>query len=250
LRYIESSTPSVLEWNAQNTPELATVAPGQSGEFTATLRIKKTIEPALLAGDVAPALQLAAEATYTLENDALRPVREDTPRIPLTIATRASIDAAALYYTTDGEQLGIGPLPPKVGVTTKYRVIVFIANTTSDITDAVFEAALPPSVAWTGKYSVNAGEAFDYLPLRGVIRWNIGRVQKHASSVGPRIGASFEVAVTPTSTELGNIMTILTNMHLSGKDEATGVKVYAAHPDITTDLTRDEHAKNKGTVVK
>jgi hypothetical protein len=165
----------------------------------------------------------------------------------IPISSLLEVKAAAFYYTKDGEQLGVGPLPPKVGERTKYRVVAYITNTTNDVEDAWFEAYLPPNVEWTGRYSVTAGESMDYFPSTGRVRWKVGTINAH-TDVSARIGASFEVALTPTEADAGASPLLVGKIVVTGVDSGTGAKIEAISRDITTALEFDTLAAGKGVV--
>ena len=195
-------------------------------------------------------LHLSTTATYTLPDEPTNPLTVDTAPVDLPIATFTSIQAAGLYYTKDGDQIGVGPLPPKVGETTKYRVFFDVANSSGEADGVTVEATLPSNVAWTGKYSVNAGQAIDWLPSTRTVRWEIGTLAPYTNSEGEHLGASFEVALTPHTEDAGAAPTLVTGITLSGKDATTGLTLHAEAESITTDLPFDKRAIGKGAVEK
>ncbi|HTK05150.1 MAG TPA: hypothetical protein VL500_06190 [Candidatus Eisenbacteria bacterium] len=247
---VVNKAPETLTWDPSTRPELAEIAPGAEGVLTATFAVAGVITSDMLAGASRPALHLSSRAHYVTADDPDHEVRLDTPVRDLAIATRLEADAAALYFTKDGDQLGIGPLPPKAGETTKYRVFLTVTNTTGDAGDVSLEAYLPTNVVWTGHASVTAGDALDYFPSTGRVRWNIGRVPAFAGDSGDRIGATFEVAITPDKSEIGSAPLLVKGIKLIGKDAVTGLPLHAAAEDLTTDLPYDQRAAGKGTVVK
>lgn len=248
--YVNRLSPATLSWNPATNPELASVAPGASGSFIAEFAVSEPLTPALLGDDEAPQLFVASRAEYEREGEAGRPIRVDTETTRITVATKMTIKATALYYTTDGDQLGIGPLPPKVGEQTKYRVLMSIENTTGDAEDVIVEATLPAGAEWGGRSVVTAGDAVDYLPSTRKIRWAVGKVPAYAGDDGTRIGASFEIIVTPTENEVGAPMALLEDIKMAGNDVRTGLRLTGAAERITTDLPYDRRAAGKGAVVK
>ena len=204
----------------------------------------------MLGADTFPSLRISAAAQYTIDEDPTRPIRVDTQVSDLAIATKLGLEGAALYFTKDGDQLGVGPLPPKAGQTTKYRVFLTITTTTGEVDNAQLEAYLPSNVEWTGRASVTAGEALDHFPSTGRVRWTIGRLPANADGTGTRIGASFEVAVTPGESDIGSVPTLLKSIKVFGSDVTTGLKLNATAENISTDLPYDRRALGKGTVVK
>lgn len=245
---IEAAAPSGLVWTMENAPQLASIAPGASGDLVASFKIASTFPKEMLAAGAHPMLSISAHAEYTLDDDPATPVQDDTPLVTIPVSSLLSVKAAAFYYTKDGEQLGIGPLPPKVGDRTKYRVVVYVTNTTNEVTDGWFEAYLPYNVEWTGRYSVTSGESMDYFASTGRVRWKIGTIPAFAD--GTSIGASFEVALTPGADDVGTAPLLVKKITVTGLDAATGAKLTALSGDLSTVLEFDARAKNKDTVEK
>lgn len=248
--YVDRLSPATLSWSAANDSTLAEIAPGATGGYIAEFAVINPLTPALLGDDEAPMLFVASRAEYEREGEAGRPIRVDTPTTQLTVATRMTIKATALYYTADGDQLGIGPLPPKVGEQTKYRVVMSIDNSTGEAEDVIVEATLPEGAEWGGRSIVTAGEAVDYLPSSRKIRWTVGKVPAYAGDDGTRVGASFEITVTPRAEDVGAPMALLEDIKVAGSDVRTGLRLTGAAEKITTDLPYDRRAAGKGAVVK
>ena len=249
-QFIEAASPEELRWDETNAPELASIAPGAEGTLTATFRVVRDVTKAMFPTGGRPQLHLTTDATYVLADQPNSSITVTTRTENFAIASALRVQAAGLYYTKDGEQLGIGPLPPKVGTTTKYRVFFDVANSSGEADGVTVEATLPANVEWTGKYSVNAGQAIDWLPSTRTVRWEIGTLAPYTNSEGEHLGASFEVALTPSAEDAGSAPTLVTSIALSGKDAVTGLTLHAEAEPITTDLPFDKRAIGKGAVEK
>lgn len=249
-RFVEAASPAKLQWDKTNAPELAKVAPGKEGMLTMQFRVVRDVTKKLLGMNERPQLYFTTTATYALADDLLNPITVSTRTDTFTIASRATVQAAGVYFTKDGEQLGIGPLPPKVDATTKYRVFLDVANSSGEANDVVLEAMLPPNVEWTGRYSVGAGQAIDWLPSTRTVRWVIGTLSPFTNSEGEHLGASFEVALTPRAQDVGTVPRLATDISLHGKDKTTGLALHAEAESVTTDLPFDKRAIGKGAVEK
>ncbi|MEY4723664.1 MAG: hypothetical protein RLZZ324_1177 [Candidatus Parcubacteria bacterium] len=264
-RLITEATPAELTWDKSNAPELAVLQPGANGTFSATFTVRADAgataakpapkaDAALTGSPIVTApepamLETYAIASFSLADDPDNAVKVSSTPITLPIATRLGVEAAAFYYTREGDQLGIGPLPPREGQTTKYRVVLNVTNSSGDAQGVTLEATLPPDVAWTGKYSVASGQALDYLPISGKIRWDIGTIAARAGAEDSGTGASFEVALTPGKDAVGDATPLLTGIRVTGKDVTTGLTLYGSAPAITTDLPFDARAAGKSAVV-
>ncbi|MFA6603577.1 MAG: hypothetical protein WCT10_01890 [Patescibacteria group bacterium] len=237
-------------WDTSNEAKLMRIEPGESGEVIASFKIKEIIGASDVGADGRPMMEIAARAQYFMDDDLTDPIFADTAVISLPITTKLAIDASAIYYSKDGDQLGIGPLPPQVGETTKYWVFIQITNTTNTVKEALLETWLPENVGWTGRYSVTAGASMAHLPTNGRILWEIGDIPANASSAGTKVGASFEVELTPTKADAGTAPLLLKEVMLSGVDAVTQTKVRATAPAVTTAIPFGPEAARTGVVVK
>ncbi len=242
--------PKNLAWDSRTVPALASVKAGEGGILTASFRIRPAIRPEDLGGEKSALITLSARSDYFLGDDRVRVLRTNSSRIAVPIKTVLGLDAAAFYFSPDGDQIGRGPLPPRVGETTKYTIVLHVTNTTGPVRDALLEAVLPEGVEWTGQTSVSAGSTLDYLPLSRGVRWQIGLLPAFADGLWPRVGASFEIALTPRAGDIGKIAALLSRIRLTGVDTAAGAKVYASAGDVTTELIFDSAALGRAKVVK
>ncbi|MDD5251658.1 MAG: hypothetical protein PHT12_03410 [Patescibacteria group bacterium] len=247
-RYVAMTPDEQLAWDKETTPELRKVAPGTEGEITAHFRVRPDINPELIGADPFPLMEIKTYAEYSTPEQPTKPVHAEAAALTLPITTDLQAHAAAFYYTQDGDQVGVGPLPPRVGQTTKYRIVLQALNSTNAVHDARLEAVLPPGVEWTGVFSVTQGEPLVRLPVENRIQWEIGEVA--AGATGPAAPtASFEVSLTPTPNEVGTVPTLLKDIVISGLDAVTDVKVRGMAPAVTADLPLDEKASGTGTVM-
>lgn len=233
-----SETASVT-WNSSTTPALALVKPGESGTLTTTFVLTDTVPVGALFSDGAPVATFAVRGQATFADDPTRPIISETPPTDIQFATRMTPEAAAVYYTPGGDQLGLGPLPPVPEETTKYWIFLNLMNSTNTVDDTVLEAHLPENVQWTGRFSVISGEALDFLPITRTVRWSLDAVPPSALSERP-ISAQFEVAVTPTTDDIGLELPLLTTIRVTGVDTGTGAKLHSEAPDVLSDTVRAE----------
>lgn len=152
--------------------------------------------------------------------------------------------AEAHYYSAAGVQLGYGPLPPEVGKTTGYRII-WVALAQSEVfDDVVIRATIPPGTRWAGHVTVTHGDTITYASDSRSMTWRIGTVLPEDGV----ISGSFEVTVTPTKSDIGDILSLLGSSTLTAVD-SLGDTVRDTVPVVTSDLS-DEGARNKGAVVE
>lgn len=216
-------------------PVLDKVQPGESGVISAEVRLASLLTPELLGAEGKAVLRLAARATFVRAGDESRPVTTESAATELPFSSALGLKAAALYYSAGGDQLGRGPLPPVAGETTRFRVFLQVTNGVNALKDVEVEAVLAPGVEWTGRTSVNAGEALDYLPTSNAIRWLIGEVPAFTVAEDAGVGASFELALTPDEGAEGTAA-LITEVRVRGVDTATGAVVRASASDVVVEV--------------
>lgn len=119
------------------------------------------------------------------------------------------LEAEALYFTKEGEQVGRGAWPPEVGETTKLKVFLKIYGGPSSglpedgPQDIVVIGKLGKGMEWTG--FAPQGQGLSYEPAIRTVRWQVRcQVSPHQSKIGAgQAGVRceqivvFEVEITP-----------------------------------------------------
>ncbi len=171
---------------------------------------------------------------------------EEGARIRIPLATEVDFsNIETRYYTSEGDQLGRGPLPPQVGKTTKYWIFVKILNTTNAINDAVFGTSLPEGIEFTGKQSASIGPQLDYNSASRVISWKYNTLPANSQT-----GLYFEVAVTPTASQIGQNFLLTNSLQFSATDDYTNKKFDFSHPALNNVLNLNDSGHGLGSKVR
>jgi len=235
-------------WTKDQMPDFANLSPGAKGELKFKVSTSEVVPPAR-ALNFGSILKSSLEISYRLESDFGEAynfrsgVREDKFNSDLFL------DSLVRYYTQEGDQLGLGPLPPKVGGETTYWIFWSINNNLNDLSDVSVSATLPPNVFWTGKMSVTLGQ-LTYNSARRQVNWKVGEVGHYTGEDWPKQGVAFEVVLTPTAEQVGSEAALLDQVKFFGEDKFTGQFLEKSGPIQTTDLIYDSLAAGKGKVQK
>ncbi len=116
------------------------------------------------------------------------------PQIKIT--TPIILETFARYSSPQGDQIGRGPLPPRVGEETKYWIFLTVQGTLSSLEQVEINADLGPGVSFAGKQSISIGNSLTYFEESNSIRWTIGSIEP-TSNNGSVVSVAFEVALTP-----------------------------------------------------
>jgi hypothetical protein len=244
--FVTSGTP--FSFSPATHPELAVVRKGTRGGIPVTVTTKATVDRAQAFGAGDPVMKVPYTLSYRL---ASRPDREiAVARMDeRAVATDLRPDAFARYFTPEGDQLGRGPLPPRVGDTTTYWIFLSLLNTISDADDVVVRAHVPASVEWSGHTSVSLGDPIAFDPATRTLTWRIGRVTRFTGGAFPDVGVAFEVGVTPEAGDVGKPLTLLDQITVRGTDTFTKTVVERTGPVVTTDVAGDPRMRGQGNVV-
>lgn len=221
-------------------PAFAQLLPQEEGTIDITL---PTFLTASGTKDAAIRIGLEGSLAKVGRDKSTRLIR--TTPIVLRYRSDTTLASEARYFTEEGAPIGTGPLPPVVGKTTTYRIFWSVTKTLHALEGLDVSATLPASVAFGENRDAQAGE-LTYDPGTRVVRWKLNRMPDGVNA----LEASFEVQLTPGDLDANRFADLLGETKLSANDEALSEPLIRAVPPLTTDLTNDDGAKNKGVVRK
>ncbi|MCX6779057.1 MAG: hypothetical protein NTU97_02405, partial [Candidatus Magasanikbacteria bacterium] len=223
------------------------LAPKAEGAATLKFTITKNLQPG---EDLAKnfSLVLRPTASFYFADQPTILNRTLTRPEQFKISTFLKLHAESRYFTEEGDQLGRGPLPPKVGQATKYWINFFLTTSPNAVKDITYKAHLPEGIVWTGRTNVIEGEPLKFDPITRTITWKTDLVEATAGDTCPCVGAGFEVSLTPAPETIGKTPKLLEQISLGGTDIYTNEFIETTSSDLTTDLINDSYAKNKSKV--
>lgn len=161
----------------------------------------------------------------------------------LKVNAELSLKDAAYYTSPQGDQLGIGPLPPLVGIPTNYWIFLE-AQSDSDWKNLVVSARLPKGVELTDSRSLLAGD-FNYNPETRQLIWKVPEFSGRAESY--RLG--FEIQLIPVAAQAGQVLPLLDGPQYYATDALTGQEKSGSLDRLTTNLDKDRFNSGQGKVV-
>jgi hypothetical protein len=215
------STDNTLVWGKETDPKLADVAPGASGvaSFTlATLSVNKGTfkNPELGFSVVVRARRLSeSNVPETIQSSA------DARAV---VATDLALSA---FLSHGGAFQDFGPFPPKADAETSYTVTWTALNSSNAVANASVTAVLPSYVRFTGTMSPSG--AITYNPVGGIVTWTIGDLSENSAKT-----ATFQVAITPSLTQVGTEPTVVGDERIYGFDRFARTQLERTAPSLTT----------------
>ncbi len=240
--------------DAKRIPALAEIAPGARGTVTVSAPLRSSILQSETTEYENIKIRTHAIGTYRLPNpetgsfENMPVVTSRGAEIASTLISPFVLESFARYTAPSGDQLGRGPLPPVVGLETKYWVFWNIRGTTNRLENVKIEGDLGPNVRFTGRQTVSQNEGVTFDPGSGTLRWNAPAIEPTLSPESRIVGIAFEVGITPTVDQVGKIPVLLTRVNATGTDAVTGAFVSAAGAEVTTNLPNDARAAGKAVV--
>lgn len=213
-----------------------TIEPIKAGESReASLRVYFTPQD-----ENARLIAWQSQNQYAVNGQVLRAVSS----LPsLKTAATITTSAGAYFTSPQGDQLGIGPVPPIVGIPTKYWVFWDVKGS-GDLKNLVFSGYLPQGVELTGDRSLVAGD-FNYNEQSRQLVWKMSELAASADSYQ----LSFEVEIIPEEKQVGKVLPLVSSIRYYLEDSFTGQPKKGELPALDTNLSTDTFNTGRGTVV-
>lgn len=236
---------SKITWTKEEIPGLASLAPGDKGEINFSVQLaKKPVTGAEAREHGAYVVRASAGAKIARVGTISGARQVEAAPMEIRLLSDASFTAYGRYFTDDGVPVGSGPLPPKVGEKTVYRVYWVIRNSLHELTNLSASTLLPQGVKWTGTPREVAAGALDFDETGRKATWRLNRLP---ASV-PEVVVSFEVETVPGAEDIGKILDLTGDSRFEAFDAAVEAVILKSQPPIGTDLIGDEDASGKGVV--
>jgi hypothetical protein len=218
---------NTITWNADSDPDLASLAPGQTGEldFSFTPSLTDTTDATA---------DLSVQGTLPAENNQQQSITDIDIK---TIRYSAHLQFASQAFYSVGPIKNTGPFPPTAGKTTSYTITWTAHPSENPLTDIVASAVLPPGINWTGVISPQSA-AVVYDPSSRTVTWNAG-VLASASPTAVDSTVSFQVSSEPTVDQVGQTLSLLGETTVAATDATANVPLTVTRPALSTALSSD-----------
>ncbi len=231
---------SKITWDGSVKDELDSLSPGSKGVIDFSLPILTN-----LSGSHADSF-IATLSTTVAKVGTIKSSRiiKSTP-IKLSVNSNTSIWAEVRYFSDEGMPVGTGPMPPKVGETTTYRIFWNISNSLHELKDVSLETNLPQDVTWLDKSATDIG-GVEFNPTTRRVKWRASKLPTQIKQAS----TWFDIAINPAEHDIGSFMKLTNQTSFSAIDTATSDSITDTIPNLTTELPKDKYADGKGVVTK
>jgi len=233
---------------AKEYPALKLLKPGDEGDIHLVIPIRSTVPQNTLRSFSEIQIHTQTIARYTMESNLKQRLTTNGEDVATKLITPINFESFARYATPSGDQIGRGPLPPRVDQKTSYWIFWNVDGTTNTIDHVAIEGVLPDNVAFTGRETSSEDGGVSYDPDTHKIHWDTSSIPPTLDPASKIFSVAFEVVVTPNSSQIGTNPVLIKEIHLTGNDTFTGAFVSASASNITTKLPTDSMAKGKSAV--
>lgn len=233
--FYDSNT-GIIRWNKSYDKNLATILSKNGGILKFSFdTLKPFTDQSLLITNPQIITDITVHAKRRLESG----VPEDiisTIRKTIKISSSANLTSEIVHSVGPIENEGTAP--PTVGQKTTYTVIWAVTNTFNELKDGQVKAILPDYVSWTNIISPGS-EQVTYNPDSREITWNIGTVANQSGSKPTVRKVAFQVAFTPSLSQLKNTPDLLGVANFKASDTFTGVIISDSNDALDTQIQSD-----------
>jgi uncharacterized repeat protein (TIGR01451 family) len=239
-------TGNTITWSKDEISKLEELEPGEEGSIDFSIQVAEFREEMLEKTN----FEIKSYAQYDLQTEEDSSIAiEDNKSNEIINEINSDVDLKeeVRYFDENNMPVGSGPLPPKVGETTEFKVYWTVTNNLHNLVDTKVEMELPEHIEWEGKSKTSAGN-IDYEEDEGLVVWDIGKMPTTVY----RVDAQFSISLTPGETDADKIMVLSSGPRVVAEDEKTGATIEKSEKPSTTKLKDDEIAdmNNDGRIVE
>jgi len=229
-----------ITWTKNEIPALEEIKLGQEGEINFSVDLA-----AFDNNDLGKELSVNSYAQYGVNNQTIKSADNKSNVIVSQINSDLSLSEKVLYFNEDNTPVGSGPLPPKVGEKSGFRVYWVVKNNLHELSDTKVVFDLPANVNFDEKSSTNVG-SLNYDASNRQVVWEIGRLPVSVY----RADAEFGISITPLSSDQNKILVLSLGSTINATDTETKNVITKKTDAKTTKLEDDDIANlsNSGKV--
>lgn len=241
-----NSSNNTLTWSKETTFSLAELQGGDNGTFTFSFKLLPLFSGNRVAfKNPELALEIGVRGKRMLEEGVPEEIVASERKI-IRINSNVQLSSRALYYT--GPFTNTGGLPPRADRDTTYTLSFTALNSSNDLSKAAVKTTLPTYVRFLGQVSPQ-GEDVTYSQETREVTWNLGRLDQGAGIERPARQASFQVALTPSLSQVGTSPFLTGDIVFEGEDSFTTGGITFSRVPLTTRLIGDQGFKDGDDII-
>ncbi|MFH1661831.1 MAG: hypothetical protein ABIA02_01925 [Candidatus Falkowbacteria bacterium] len=231
---------NTISWSKEEIPELELLEKNNDGSIDFSIKVLDK-EDVVSGKDY----QIKSYVQYSIGDSEDAHSSEDmkSNTIINKINSDLELEEQVRYFNDDNIAVGNGPIPPKVGETTSFKIYWTITNNLHELNNLQVLAELPSYVSWNEKNQASTGSLY-YDKESNKVIWSIGRLPVSVD----KIEAEFNINITPTENDKDKIMVLLSGTIIQAIDKETKAAINKINKAKTTKLEDDDIAEGDGIV--
>lgn len=209
------SSDNTIVFSKETDSALADVSPGASGVYSFSFETLDSTEGSFRSPEIT--VNATVEGRRISETNVPESV-ESSVSARIIVATDLALGSALSHVG--------GPRPPKAESETTYQVTWQVNNSSNAVANASVSAALPSYVRFVDGSAVGG---VGYNPVGGVVTWTVGDLEANQTK-----SVTFQVAVTPSLSQVGQSVTVVSDQRVYGFDRFTRTQLERSIPALTT----------------
>ncbi|MFA6077223.1 MAG: hypothetical protein WC735_04080 [Candidatus Paceibacterota bacterium] len=245
--FYNSSTDTII-WDKNSKDDFREINPGDSGSVSFSISPLSLFSVASgMLTDPIISVNISISGKQLLAGYATTDLNNSDSSV-IKIISDVGFATKALYYS--GPFTNNGPVPPRVEQETSYTIVWSLSNTANNISKGVVRSSIPSWVKFMDSVSPTSEDLVFNSSTRE-ITWNIGRIPKGTGITEALRSVSFQIAISPSLSQVGTIPVIINDSILTGHDDFANVDVRVSKNALRTQLDNDpQFPPAGGTIVE
>jgi len=226
---------NMVVWDQSQVAQLRHLDVQEQGEVDFTVKVKTNWSPSI------------TDENSTTINDSIN-ISQITQKFTIKVNSGLVISQKGYYQSSDISNSG--PIPPKAGSATTYTINWEIKNYFSDAKNVKVKAVLPKNISLTGRIMPQDQLSnFSFDSASREIVWSSGDIQAGTGVTGDPVMLSFQVSLTPDSSQKGSTASLIGQVQISGENQFTNTTITSQDSGVSTNLP-DDFANSGGGIVQ
>jgi hypothetical protein len=231
------SVDKTIIWTPQTDALLKVLEPGQEGDLVFSFRTKPFEEGTSVKN---PGMSIEFAVRGRRIADSIPVPQNLLGQSKRTIFFDSDIMFTAYAVYGIGPFLNTGPHPPRVDKNTTYTIIWSLKNNLNTIESGTVRGVLPVNITWMNSVSP-ASESVVYNPVTREVSWTVGDVPRGTGYQTEPRQVYFQVATTPSITQLNDEIVLVSDGTFQGIDSFTKNVIEKNRLEANTNLKNDPH---------
>lgn len=238
------SRENTITWSGADIPALKLLEPGQSGDVSFSIRLKRPVPMKSYNNKNLKAEASVEIGTKIIPNKFAMSELKIFNNLSCKINSEADLKTKVYYDEPTAEINNSGPIPPKVDLLTSFTVHWQISNGSNDLDGIRVYSVLPQGIDWTGLYENNVPDSqVSYNERTKEIAWQISKIPAGVGRLSSVYELVFQIAIRPSINQINTTPILINETSLEAKDSFTSIFLRDYTSPVNTTIPDDPRAQ-------